>query len=269
MSGNADLTGQSINGLQVVGMVERRPVPRYTVRCTRCGCATTEGQRSLTQGIASCRNSGCARQGLHEESNLTLKQFEAREKRKERQQFERIEDEFKTHARKVAEINRELVLKAKDAECYYDPQTYSLRMTEFEAEIFNQQEAVRFIQENPEYYPCPENVQVLCDYLTRNGVDQIVSAETLAGAYKRLDQYGLLKHRPAQPQPAEPTHVELRIAPSESPRSREELIGFDLRTGEQREYSPYEVDRMSADEYRRVFRLYGERAPVAPNHAAF
>jgi len=264
MVGTADLTGQRFGLLKVMAMVSRYPSPRYSVRCERCGSESTMAQRELSQGSASCRNSACGREGLHEEAHLTLRQFQRREEQREQRRIDELKSQFEATARRVAEVERDTVLNHWDADAYIDPATAYERMTEFEAFAFNEAEAQRFVQAHPAYYPCPENMNTILGYLQRNGIDQIVSAETLAGAYRRLSSVGGLVERPV----LQPVHAavlpEVIPARVESPAQPERMIGYDLRTGQQREFTPYEVDRMGSDEYRRTFRIY-KSALAVPN----
>ncbi|MES2391040.1 MAG: hypothetical protein V4555_05325 [Acidobacteriota bacterium] len=226
-------------------------------------------QRELSIGTAVCRASGCGREAAREELEETPRKFREKEQRALRERIEETARDWRSTANQLETVNRDLISKGQDPELYLDPATTGT-MTEYEAAVFNEREALRFIRETPEYHACPENMVVLFGYLQRNGISQIVSAESLRAAFRRLDTYGLLE-RPPAPTSASVDYrpVEIRIAPAEPLQESESMVGFDLRTGEQREYTKYEIDRMGSEEFRRVFRLFGDRAPLTPHHAAF
>ncbi len=261
MTGFSDLTGQCFGLLHVKAMVARHPSPRYSVICERCGTQSTAEQHDLSQGRAFCRNSACGRQGLHEEANMTLAQFRRREEQREQRKIDELKSQFEGTARRVAEAERRSLSHLRDDEFAIAPAVKELvdGMTPYERSVFTEQESQRFISENPDYYACPENAKAMTSYLERNDAARhgVITSSLLTAAFKRLDTYGMLKQYPA-PRPVQVApQSELENVPAVSAQPEpESMIGYDLRTGEQRAFSRYEVDRMGSEEFRRVFRVY-------------
>jgi len=108
-------------------------------------------------------------------------------------------------------------------------------------------QAASFVQENSDFFRSSVNQARMMDYLAANGVT-LPSVESFKRAWKRLDSFGLLERAVEEP---EPTPL---IAP-QAPPQQEKLMGLDLSTGRMREYTPWEVDRLTADEYKRIFKV--------------
>jgi hypothetical protein len=126
-----------------------------------------------------------------------------------------------------------------------------LRMDQSQAYKFEEKQVAIFIKQTPEYFPCRKNADAIRDYLIAQGAE-IANIELLRLAFKRLSALGLLEQRPA---PA-PTPAPITRKPEPKPAEpQDEFIGFDLQTGERRKFSQFEVDRMSAQEFKRVFRI--------------
>jgi hypothetical protein len=229
------------------------------------------GQAALTSGTATCRNSGCGRDDLREELSLTPRKYREREKRLQQDKVDAIEREFKDKHRKIALSRQNQIRTGIDDEFPYDPDTREISMSSQEADAYNRASAEQFLRDNPTYFPTQRNLELIRSYLKRHGVDALVSARQLQLVYERLDAYSLLDRRPEpiviQPEPT--PYVNLCERAPEPPKRREPEEGWDLRTGERRMYTPYEIDRLSGDDYRRIFRLYGDRKPTFPTHAAF
>jgi hypothetical protein len=127
-------------------------------------------------------------------------------------------------------------------------------MTQIEATEFNKEEAALFVQRNPGYVMNRQNLQIIGEYLERNGIDKVVSAITLEKAVKRLDSYGLLERRAPTPTPQPPAR-EVNLAIEQTPTTGPRIhTGID-RNGRPREYTDAEVERLTADEFRGVFQL--------------
>lgn len=266
MFGVADLTGQTIAGLEIQTMVARRPEPRYQTRCTRCGTIQTESQHDLTRGASRCRNTGCARQGLHEEANLTLAQFQRREAQKEQAKIDAIKGDFEHTARKVAEAERKSLLHLRDDAFRLDPDVATIAedMTEFERDVFTERESAAFLADNPDYLPTPANGQAMSNYLSRNDAARfgVLTSATLTAAYRRLDKYGLLERRPKQEPTPHSIHGDAHA--QAGPLLPVTFEGWDITTGEPRTYSEREVNRMSSNEMKRALRLYSSKLAL-PN----
>jgi hypothetical protein len=130
-----------------------------------------------------------------------------------------------------------------------------------QARTFNETEAIRFAESTSDYYACPENADIITGYCARNGIN-VADAQTYRNVFRHLDRLGLMQHQ-AQSQP-EP-EVEQQPTPAQQPQM---VMGRDLVTGAPREWHMRELDRLSADAYRRALDLptkqfveYQERQP--------
>jgi hypothetical protein len=257
--------GEQVNGLSVVRMVRRNP-PAYEMRCGRCMSLSTESHRDIQHGHVQCRNSACRLgklQGVNE-ANESLAQFTRREEERERQRTRALEDQFKSLHRQIAKTTTEYVSGGWDKSFYLDPRTEAIAAdmehSQYEQQVFVQNEVDSFIRQTPEYRPTQKNSEAIMSYVERNGGWRfgIITIPTLTAAYKRLDELGMLeRHSDVQPEPQtlesvyEPI-VETRIEePKPAPKTT--VTGIDPANGLPREYTRREVDLMSSEQYRRCF----------------
>lgn len=279
MDGNFDFSNEVSGTLRVGAMVSRRPLPRYETTCTRCGAQSFVGQKELVQGNAICKNSDCGRQQLREELEDTPRKYAQRLQRIEQQKFDALANQVKDTASKIALLQRDQIAKGVDSDYWdlrrIDPECCEISMTAAQADQYNREAYRLWAAETPGWYATPDNLSVFQGYLERQGSAGIVSKAMLTAAFKRLDSFGLLAHAPA-PQPARQTQAQPRVTPRADarpapaqPKRDEPEEGWDLRTGEKRLFSAFEIRHMDADTYKRTFRLYGDRAPRTPMHAAF
>jgi hypothetical protein len=273
MSGNADLSGETLGTLRIGTMISRRPLPRYETTCEKCGAQSFAGQREIVQGTATCRNSACGKEGIYEELSMTPARYARQLKAREQEKIDAIAQQVHEKANAIARLQQQQIANGVDDEWNLrriDAECCEISMTQSQADSYNREQYRLFAANTPGWFYCEGNLQVIQDYLSRNGSSGIVSEKMLTAAFRRLDSFGLLEHRPA-PEPTRQSQSQTTVterAPAQ-PKRRESEEGYDLRTGERRKYTPYEIDRMSADEFKRIFRLYGERAPRFPTHAAF
>jgi len=271
MVGTRDFTGYEIGTLTIDAMVSRHPSPKYAATCRRCGAKLTIAQRDLAIGSAVCRASGCGREAVREACEDTPRRFAQREARLKQDRLDALARDVQAKATKIARLVRERLQTGIDLDFpYASDNLQDVTMSAAEADGFNALHAARFVAANPWYFPTDKNLEVMAGYLQRHGI-VLASATQLELAARRLDEFGLLERRPVVEPTPEPPYVNLSIErPAEpTPKRREPEMGYDLKTGEQRLYTPYEIDRLSADEYRRVFRLCGDKMPTFPTHAAF
>jgi hypothetical protein len=169
------------------------------------------------------------------------------------------EQQLQQTATQLGIVERDLVLNSKDPEWALPESAVGLKMTRAEARKFAASEAERFVAETPDYFPSKKNQDILTEYLLRQGLS-IPNVDCFKQAFQRLRSFSLLEERPAQePEPIveeQPTEQELSV-----PQEPESFQGWDVETGEPRTYKKREVAAMSADFYKRAFRLYGDRAP--------
>lgn len=147
------------------------------------------------------------------------------------------------------------ILNGPDVKFHLDPILESARalsatMPMKDAEALTLKSAQEFAA-SAEYaeHRTPENADAMLGYLQRNGCTA-ASTEVFAAAFRRLKGLGLLR---AKPVPTKPIIVDARTSQSQSPSGPKTYTGRDYATGRQREFTEREVDRMSADEYRRTF----------------
>jgi hypothetical protein len=187
---------------------------------------------------------------MEEEAKL----YAAEQEEKQKPIREATEQLQQTH-RELYALQREKISKGVDDEIFVDPATLGYELPQSEADTFNVSECKKFIASHPEYNNSDANNRTVIDYLTRNGV-QIFSALTLEKAVQRLQEYRLLEARPAPVQPKPIPHEPLiTFDTPEQTEKQNYQVGIDLNTGEEREYSLYEINKMSSDEYRKIFRV--------------
>jgi hypothetical protein len=178
-----------------------------------------------------------------------------REERAEREERERpireAQDKLAETHRQLASVYRERLTVGTDPDVYVDPRVGAgVRMTEQQAAAFNAAEWKTFIQSHPEFYASDANVAALGEYFDRNNL-RLITASMLEKLAQRFADLGLLEERPIpelpdpEPEPEEP----------QTPQTPEPHIGIDPETGLEREYSQFEVNRMSSEQYRKAFRL--------------
>jgi hypothetical protein len=197
------------------------------------------------------------------ESIQRFRREEQEREQREREERERpvreAQEQFNQNLRQLHSVQRERILTQKDDEFRLDPETTRpIPVAQYPA--WQREQSALFKMQNPDYYTCPENEAVLVDYINRNltgdrahpGI-KLVSAKQLTGAYRRLSEFGLLKERPSPEPVAEPTPEPVTVyAQPAEPTGQE---GWDLKTGEKQFFTDYQIARMSADEFRKVFRL--------------
>lgn len=260
-NGMEDLSGQLLGTLRVGSIASRSGgVVRWNVRCERCGSQTTEPHQRLQSGW-SCRNAACGREEISDLTTETLSKYRRRNEAAEVAKSEKLQREVSANAGKVIAVVRERILHGKDDEIYVSPELRSATMTQAQADVYNSQQAAIFVRDTPEWierFACPENLNILGSYFDRNGI-AITDYLTILAAFQRLRDCGALREKEplstAEPQ-QKPVIAEPESQPSEEPTERTDgQRGWNLDTGEERLYSNREIDRMSGEEYRRVFRL--------------
>lgn len=203
------------------------------------------------------RDSQSLKEFMAEEARL----FAAEQERKNRPVRE-AEEKLNEAARSLYALEKETVLTRKDPEIFVDPlYAYPFTMNKADAKKFNADQYREYMEQHPEYFHCQSNLDALSDYFERNGL-QIVSALTLAKAVDRLRAFHLIEDKPIEPEPEEQPVIAPVIA---EPNVH---IGIDPLSGREREYTTWEVERMSSDEFRRAFKLT-KAYLVPPNHAGF
>jgi hypothetical protein len=193
---------------------------------------------------------------------ITMKEIIEEEKAEERRRQEEAERPIreaeetilKTH-RKLHELGKQAALKGQPDPGFEIPEsTKALRMTVAQAKKFVAAESKRFVEENPEYFRCDENVQTINNYLMAQGVN-IPNTEVFKLAWERLRTFGLIKEHPPQPEPPAPVPVE-EPEPTEPPKQDDGLIeGYDPETGLKKFWTKRQVFLMGSDLYKAAFHV--------------
>jgi hypothetical protein len=130
-----------------------------------------------------------------------------------------------------------------------------------DARLFNGFQAKEFVERHPEFIVTTRNLSYLGDYFDRNGVG-VTTTEMIENLYQRMVDAGVpFDQRPPELEAPEIEAPSGYPQPSVSPQiarasAPETLQGFDLNSGSPRTFTSREIDRMSGDEYRRVFRIF-------------
>lgn len=259
MVGVADLSGQRVNNLRIGAMVARHPLPRYETVCERCGAKSMVGQRDIATGKARCLAAGCGNDKLREYLNDSPRKAAERDAQRKRAVLSAAEEHLKQTYRQLNAVVRErLTGRVRDSDRIpIDPAVAGITMTLEEAAQFNRGEFRKYRDTHPEIYWTPELVEQLGRYFDANGL-QIVTAAMLGRLIERFREAGLLPDAPELQNARVPEPVE----ESEQPSGPEVHIGRDWQTGEKREYTEREVNRMSSEEFKRAF-------PIAPTFRDF
>lgn len=199
----------------------------------------------------------CAREEAaeREKQERPIKEAEAALQQTQRE-LRRIERERLTGVVEDPDLKKRLKGKA-----FLDPDLFEdERVREYYPEIANDPNFARdfnaasiriFRERNPRIYWSNELVQQLGSYFDRHGI-ALTSVPMIAAAVDRILACGLAPSEPPAPPPAlEPAWS---VEP-EQPREAEFQTGWDLESGQQRRYSQFEINKMSADEYIRCFRV--------------
>jgi hypothetical protein len=170
--------------------------------------------------------------------------------------------------RKLHELGKKAVVDGRPDPGWVMPlAAVGLKMSLEKAQEFNAKEAELFVARHPEWHKTPENFRVIRDYLANQKVG-IVTADCWEQAFERLTAFNLLEERPQPaPKPA-PAKKSEALEPGQPPfevfDDGDLTPGWD-QNGQPRNYTQREVHHMSADEYKRAFKLWvtreGDRRP--------
>jgi hypothetical protein len=202
---------------------------------------------------------------------LSVRQFrEEREaiERADREQRERPIREAEAKAKelhqKLAVVRRERLTAIPDPDRWLDPAVGpDVRFTQANARKFNAEQSNLYQQSHPDTYWCPALIDLLSAYFDKERIS-LVTATMLEKLIARFDEVGLLPQRPFEPEP-EPEEELPVITTVQQPATE---IGIDPLTGLEREYTAREVHLMSADQWRRCFRIT-KADLMLPTHSAF
>jgi hypothetical protein len=162
------------------------------------------------------------------------------------------EQAFQQTARELATLQRDRISQGKDET--FAAELPHARMTTAQASEQNAAAAFEFVESNPSYFASDANHERLCGYLFENGCN-IATKGDFENAYTRLSEYGLLEDWPApEPEYEEPEPLIEEIQPEPQPVTRL-YDGWSLQDGTPRQYTEWEVQQLTADDFRRVMRI--------------
>ena len=181
-----------------------------------------------------------------------LAAVEAAEREERERPIREAKESLQESATALGKLAREMVATGKDSEFMIPASVAGRRMSVAMPGQFNADEARKFAESTPEFYPSPANKAAVFDFLTRNRVN-IADCATYQAAFHRLKDFGLLEPEPEPEPEAEPVEV-LELEPA-APAPVETLVGVDWETGLPREFTQRQVDLMTAEDFRRAFNL--------------
>ena len=188
---------------------------------------------------------------------ISLKKFKEEFKEEQERPIRELEAQMQEVHRKIAVVQRDTLLNdgVLDQDLFVSPEVYGASMPNEDAYNFNLNELDRFTQAHPEIAGTKRNIEMFGSYFQKHGLN-IITFEMLEKLYQRFLDAGIEFDRrepePEQIAEREPTFVNLAIAPAPGPKT---YTGRDLETGQDREYTEWEIDRMSSEQYRRAFKV--------------
>jgi hypothetical protein len=190
-------------------------------------------------------------QPMSERDRLALRERREEAERPAREAAEkaRRQQEQRERAEQTRlEKTRDLVMREPDPwfMSIVDTRLEGYGLPQKAADALNALEVEKFVQLTPEFqdFKSPETAKQMTSYLARNQV-KICNAVTWRSVFNRLRELGVIRPT-ANPAPAQP------VQRFES-KPKETVTGRDPNTGGNREYSLRDIDRMTADEYKRAF----------------
>lgn len=198
---------------------------------------------------------------------------EAAAKEREERPLREAEAKLQQTHRELRRIERERITgvvedpdlkKRLNGKAFLDPDVFEdERVRELYPEIANDPNFARdfnsysiqiYRERNPGVYWSKELVQQLGAYFDRHGL-ALTSVPMIEAAVNRILAAGLAPAEPPAPEPPPPVPYQPRTIEPEQPAEPEYQEGWDIETGQQRRFSQFEINKMSADEYIRCFRV--------------
>jgi len=201
-----------------------------------------------------------------ERDRLAYEQWKRQDEEEQQRPIKQATAQLERTAGELMRVQRSNLIDIRDPDFFVSPDLEGAKMELSAAQHFNGVEGDAYLRGNPDYYPSQKNAELLLGYMERNGCT-IIDRHMWKVAVDKFRAVGLLEERPEPETVAEPVQVEPDLDfPSRLPLSYQNPSGwkresdgtqegYDLSTGEPRAYTAFEIERMTADEYKRVFRL--------------
>jgi hypothetical protein len=189
---------------------------------------------------------------MREDEIATIREQERAAEEERTRPLRRAEQEFQDTFKQYHQIKSQNLLTTSDEDFTLDKDAPVWFATQSEANAYNKAQADIFVRDNPDYFGCPENLDKMHQYLSKQGIDRIVSAPMLSQAFSRLREFGHIVDAPVEvPEPEPIRYVEPVPAPEPEPRGE---YGWG-ENGEREFKSDYEIAGMSSESYKRFKRL--------------
>jgi hypothetical protein len=193
---------------------------------------------------------------MRERDRLEFRRYLEETAEQEREERERIEAPIRAMEAKLKKTHYDLAKvyiarlrgEVADPERFISPEVETIRLTAKQADDYTTSQWKVYSSDHPEIYwgVNGELIDDLARYFEKNGI-KIITAEMIA----RMSEYNLLPERPAPVPIPEPIHETEPQQPV--PAGPQTYIGRDWETGQDREFSDREINRMSSEQYARAF----------------
>jgi hypothetical protein len=211
--------------------------------------------------IGIARRSKSRGEIMRERDRLSLRKFreeyqaeEAAKQMERERPLREAEAQLNETSRELALAMRERLIQGRDPDLLQDASDGNV--TDLEAIVSGERETEIFLATEPWFYPCEENSKIIMAYIERNRRTRSITAELLSNVATRMRECGLLKERPEEPTPAQVFEAEVIEQPASKREPKPEVnVGWDPLTGKPKTISKYQMDRMSADEFKRFMRI--------------
>jgi hypothetical protein len=193
-----------------------------------------------------------------------LAEKQRREEEERQRPVKEAEAQLTATHRQLVEMGREAFRKQQpDPEWVTPASAFGLSMSLEKAKAFVASESQRFVNESPSFFRCDENKDMIFDYIFYQRPEiKIPNADCFKAAWLRLRELGLIKEKPEEVSPTVEAEPQVEPEPVHFQPDEELTQGWDVKTGEPRNYTPREIHHMSAEQFRHAFKLYGDRGPL-------
>jgi len=183
-----------------------------------------------------------------------LAAIEAAEKERIERPIREAEAKLQETHRQLRAVEAERVTKMRDENVFMG-ELAGARMTQDEAAANNKKAVDQFLLECFEYekYRTDATRDTMLSYLDRNGVN-LWSVAILRAAFTKLRDLRLLTEKPPAPEPEQPVH-DKEFPVNETPKEPETFQGWDPDTDEPITLTKRQVNLLSADQFKAIFRL--------------